>query len=165
MTPDTREATATQNASLNGTTSPQPRDFSAAISKPLTPGVGEATAMQNASLNGTTPDSSDPSLLRDQIFRGFRVHDIPKATLGAPRLGLSMQYIQQRQTYSFSNDFDFWMYRIRKECGPITDQALHADCLRSFKAQYPFRHASRTRGAGDFQYRSRRQSWSSVARQ
>src|SRR5438045_4900251 len=98
----------------------------------------------------------DPSLPRDQIFRGFSMHHIPKATLGAPDLGMSMQSLQQRQTYGFSNNFDFWMYRIRKECGPITDRALHADCVRSFRAQYPLHHASRMKGAGALEYRSTR---------
>jgi hypothetical protein len=159
--PGVGETTATQDAPPNGTTQPATPD----ISDRYPPSVGEASTSHDASLNGTTPKLPDPSLQHEQIFRRFIMHRVPNATQGAPHLGMSMLDTQRRQIYGFSNNFDLWMYRIRKECGPITDRALHVDCVRSFRAQYPLHHARPMKGAGDLEYRSSRHSWSSAARQ
>jgi hypothetical protein len=157
--PGVGEGSATQDASLSGTT----RTAQPEVSGPSPPGVGEGSATQDASLSGTTLNLPDPALKRDQIFRRFTMHQVPKATLGTPHAGMPMQNMQEGQTHDLSNNVAFWMYRERKECGPITDRALRADCVSSFRAQYRLHSAGPTKGTRDSKYWWGRQSWSPAA--
>ena len=168
--PGVGEASITLDASLSGTTRTVRPEVSAPsppgvgeenatqdawtarpeVSGPSLPGVGEASVTQDASLNGTTLSLPDPALQGDKIFRKFSMHQVPKATLGTPHAGMPMQNMQEGQTHDLSNNVAFWMYRERKECGPITDRALRADCVSSFRAQYRLHYAGPTKGTRDF---------------
>ena len=117
------------------------------ISEPLPPSASEGSAIQDASLSGTAQTVPVPAAQRDEVFRGSAMHHDQTANLGAPRVRMPIQNVQQGQSndYYFSTNAAFWIYRLRKECGPIKDRALHADCVRSFRAQYPGHYASPTR--------------------
>ena len=114
-------------------------------SEPLSPSASEGSATQDASLSGTAPMPEElpiPAVQRDRVFPEFEIN------LGPSHEKMPTRNIQQGQSrdYYFSTNAAFWMYHLRKECGPIQeDPALHADCVRSFRAQYPVHHASRTR--------------------
>jgi hypothetical protein len=43
----------------------------------------------------------------------------------------------QRYDYLLSTNGGFRAYRMRKECGPIRDAELHANCIGSFSAYEP----------------------------
>jgi hypothetical protein len=45
----------------------------------------------------------------------------------------------QQYDYLLRTDTNFRVYRIKKECGPITDPALRGNCILSFSAYEPMR--------------------------
>jgi hypothetical protein len=49
--------------------------------------------------------------------------------------------VRQSRSYEYrlSTDATFRRYRLRRECGPITDRELHRDCVSSFTRDYPRR--------------------------
>jgi hypothetical protein len=131
---------------VNGTA----QTLSARISELLPPGVGATSATLDTSLRGAAPNFPDPAAQREQVFREFAMHHIKKPAPAHPMQGgLENQQHRQSYGYYFGNNVAFWIYRERKECGPIRDSALYADCVRSFKAQYPLHHAGQTKGTSD----------------
>jgi len=139
LSPSASEGSATQDASLSGTAPMRPPEVSGAQpgSEPLSPSASEGSATQDASLSGTAPMPEElpiPAVQRDRVFPEFEIN------LGPSHEKMPTRNIQQGQSrdYYFSTNAAFWMYHLRKECGPIQeDPALHADCVRSFRAQYP----------------------------
>lgn len=67
--------------------------------------------------------------------------------LAAQNNAESRQYMRLLQT-----NWNFRQARIRKECGPVTDPQLHANCVASFDRYTPF--AGSTRIAGNTGYPS-----------
>jgi hypothetical protein len=150
VSPSVGAANPTEHGSVNGTA----QVLSARNSELLPPGVGATSATLDTSLSGAVPNFPDPAAQREQVFREFAMQYIQKPAPGAPHRGGSMENQQHRQTYGyyFGNNVAFWIYRERKECGPIRDSALYGDCVRSFKAQYPLHYAGQTKGTGDLKY-------------
>jgi hypothetical protein len=48
-------------------------------------------------------------------------------------------YLSQRYDWLLETNFAFRQYRMRKECSPIDDMALHGDCIASFDTFEPWR--------------------------
>jgi hypothetical protein len=142
------EGTANQDASLSGTAQTPPPEVigTRPVPEPPLPGASEESAAQGASLTGIAPPLTIPAAQRDRVFREFVIHHDQKVNFGASHEKMPTRNIQQGQFHdSSSTNPVFWSYRVRKECGPIQDSVLHADCVRSFKAQYPVHYASPTR--------------------
>jgi hypothetical protein len=148
LLPSGSGGTATQDASLSGTALTRPPEVigTRPVPEPLLPRASEESAAQGASLIGIVPTLPIPATQRDLVFRDFVIHHDHKVNFGASYEKMPTRNIQQGQSHdSSSTSAVFWSYRVRKECGPIQDSVLHADCVRSFKAQYPVRYASPTR--------------------
>jgi hypothetical protein len=147
LLPSGSEGTATQDASLSGTAqTPAPEVIGARpVPEPLLPGVSEESATQGASLSGILPTLPIPAAQRDRIFREFAMHHDQKVSFGSHGKMPTKNMQQGQSHYYSSTNGVFGSYRVRKECGPIQDPALHADCVRSFRTQYPAHYASSTR--------------------
>jgi hypothetical protein len=146
LLPGGSEGTATQEASLSGTALTRPPEVIGTRPVPEPPLPSEESAAQDASLIGIVPTLPIPAAQRDQVFREFVIHHDQKINFGASHEKMPPRNIQQGQSHdSSSTNAVFWSYRVRKECGPIQDSALHADCVRSFRAQYPVHYGSPTR--------------------
>jgi hypothetical protein len=131
---------------LSGTALTRPPEVigTRSVPEPPLPGASEEGAAQGASLIGIVPTLPVPAAQRDRVFREFMIHHDQKVNFGASHEKMPTNNIQQGQSHdSSSTNAVFWSYRLRKECGPIQDSVLHADCVRSFKAQYQVHHARR----------------------
>jgi len=83
----------------------------------------------------------------------------PQANPGDFRGGWSAeQNVRESQLYDrlLQTNLRFRQARMRKECGPITDPQLRADCISSFDQSEPYvgsspprRHYRHYRGAGE----------------
>jgi hypothetical protein len=135
---------------VNGTA----QTLSARNSELLPPGIGATSATLDTSLSGAAPNFPDPAAQREQVFREFTMHHIQKSAPGASHPEGAMENQQHRQSYGyyFGNNVAVWIYRERKECGPIRGSVLYADCVRSFRAQYPLYYAGQTKGTSDLKY-------------
>ena len=149
LQPGASEGSAMQNASLIGTVLTRPPEVIGAqpVSEPLPPGASEGSATADASLIGTVPTPPIPAEKRDQVFREMHQSVHLGGDNAASHEKIPIKHMQQGQSHDhyFSTNAAFWMYRLRKECGPIKYPALHGDCVRSFKAQYPIGYASPAR--------------------
>jgi hypothetical protein len=138
-----------QDASLSGTVMTRPPAVIGAqpVSEPLPPGASEGSATADASLIGTVPTPPIPAEKRDPVFREMHQSVNLGGDDAASHEKIPIKHVQQGQSHDhyFSTNAAFWRYRLRKECGPIKYPALHGDCVRSFKAQYPIRYASPAR--------------------
>jgi hypothetical protein len=143
------EGSAMQDTSLSGTVMTRPPEVIGAqpVSEPLPPGASEGSATADASLIGTVPTPPIPAEKRDPVFREMHQSVHLGGDNAASHEKIPIKHMQQGQSHDhyFSTNAAFWMYRLRKECGPIKYPALHGDCVRSFKAQYPIRYASPAR--------------------
>jgi hypothetical protein len=149
LPPGASEGSAMQNASLIGTVLTRPPEVIGAqpVSEPLPPGASEGSATADASLIGTVPTPPIPAEKRDPVFREMHQSVHLGGDNAASHEKIPIKHMQQGQSHDhyFSTNAAFWMYRLRKECGPIKYPALHGDCVRSFKAQYPIGYASPAR--------------------
>jgi hypothetical protein len=145
LPPGASEGSATQDASLSGTVMTRPPEVIGAqpVSEPLPPGASEGSATADASLIGTVPTPPIPAEKRDPVFREMHQSVNLGGDNAASHEKIPIKHMQQGQSHNhyFSTNAAFWRYRLRKECGPIKYPALHGDCVRSFKAQYPIRYA------------------------
>ena len=148
LPPGASEGSAMQDASLGGTVMTRPPEVIGAqpVSEPLPPGASEG-ATADASLIGTVPTPPIPAEKRDPVFREMHQSVHLGGDNAASHEKIPIKHMQQGQSHDhyFSTNAAFWMYRLRKECGPIKYPALHGDCVRSFKAQYPIGYASPAR--------------------
>jgi hypothetical protein len=148
LPPGASEGSAMQDASLGGTVMTRPPEVIGAqpVSEPLPPGASEG-ATADASLIGTVPTPPIPAEKRDPVFREMHQSVHLGGDNAASHEKIPIKDMQQGQSHDhyFSTNAAFWMYRLRKECGPIKYPALHGDCVRSFKAQYPIGYASPAR--------------------
>ena len=148
LPPGASEGSAMQDASLGGTVMTRPPEVIGAqpVSEPLPPGASEG-ATADASLIGTVPTPPIPAEKRDPVFREMHQSVNLGGDNAASHEKIPIKHMQQGQSHDhyFSTNAAFWMYRLRKECGPIKYPALHGDCVRSFKAQYLIRYASPAR--------------------
>ena len=135
---------------MNGTA----QTLSARNSELLPPDAGATSATLDTSLSGAAPNFPDSAAQREQVFREFAMHRIQNTAPGAPHPEGAMENQQHRRSYGyyFGNNVAFWIYRERKECGPIRASALYADCVRSFKAQYPLHYVGQKKGTSDLKY-------------
>jgi hypothetical protein len=148
LLPSGSEGTATQDASLSGTALTEPLEVigTRPVPEPPLPGGSEERAAQGASLIGRVPALPIPAAQRDPVLREFVIHHDQKVNFGESNEKMPTRNIQQGLSHdSSSTNAVFWRYRVRKECGPIQDSVLHADCVRSFKDQYPIHYTSSTR--------------------
>jgi hypothetical protein len=149
LPPGASEGSAMQDASLSGTVMTRPPAVIGAqpVSEPLPPGASEGSATADASLIGTVPTPPIPAEKRDPVFREMHQSVNLGGDDAASHEKIPIKHVQQGQSHDhyFSTNAAFWRYRLRKECGPIKYPALHGDCVRSFKAQYPIRYASPAR--------------------
>ena len=147
LPPGASEGSAMQDASLSGTVMTRPPEVigAQAVSESLPPGASEGSATADASLIGTVP--TPPAEKRDPVFREMHQSVNLGGDNAASHEEIPIKHMQQGQSYDhyFSTNAAFWRYRLRKECGPIKYPALHGDCVRSFKAQYPIGYASPAR--------------------
>jgi hypothetical protein len=147
LPPGASEGSAMQDASLSGTVMTRPPEVIGAqpVSESLPPGASEGSATADASLIGTVP--TPPAEKRDPVFREMHQSVNLGGDNAASHEEIPIKHMQQGQSYDhyFSTNAAFWRYRLRKECGPIKYPALHGDCVRSFKSQYPIRYASPAR--------------------
>jgi hypothetical protein len=149
LPPGASEGSVMQDASLGGTVMTRPPEVIGAqpVSEPLPPGASEGSATADASLIGTVPTPPIPAEKRDLVFREMHQSVHLGGDNAASHEKIPIKHMQQGQSHDhyFSTNAAFWMYRLRKECGPIKYPALHGDCVRSFKAQYPIGYASPAR--------------------
>jgi len=149
LPPGASEGSAMQDASLSGTVMTRPPEVIGAqpVFEPLPPGASEGSATADASLIGTVPTPPIPAEKRDPVFREMHQSVNLGGDNAASHEKIPIKHMQQGQSHDhyFSTNAAFWRYRLRKECGPIKYPALHGDCVRSFKAQYPIRYASPAR--------------------
>jgi hypothetical protein len=149
LPPGASEGSAMQDASLSGTVMTRPPEVIGVqpVSEPLPPGASEGSATADASLIGTVPTPPIPAEKRDPVFREMHQSVNLGGDNAASHEKIPIKHMQQGQSHDhyFSTNAAFWRYRLRKECGPIKYPALHGDCVRSFKAQYPIRYASPAR--------------------
>jgi hypothetical protein len=106
-------------------------------SEPFLLGINEEAATPDESQGGALPTPAVPTQQRDQPFHEFETHHNQNVGLDGNNAVLREKTAVQSMPKSQSHNAAFWRYRLRKECGPIRDPALSADCVRSFSAQYP----------------------------
>ena len=114
--------------------------------QPSSPGEAALQAKPEAAPEDATPTPSPPGELPGQLFRDFAIRQrhqqaTPDPVTVAPIPKSAAPSARDRQSYEYRlrTNTDFRNSRVKKECGPITDPALHRHCVASFNIHYPGR--------------------------
>ena len=92
--------------------------------------------------NDATPAPPFAAESVDRLFREFRsqqhqqVEPDPGIAASTPKTAAPSVRSSQSSEYRFRTNTDARKSRIRRECGPIKDPALHRDCIASFNIHY-----------------------------
>jgi len=95
--------------------------------------------------NDATPAPAFSGEAADRLFREFRAQQHqqvePDSGIAAstPKTAAPSVRGSQSSEYRLGTNTDARKSRIRKECGPIKDPALHRDCIASFNVRDPGR--------------------------
>jgi hypothetical protein len=95
--------------------------------------------------NDATPAPAFSGEAADRLFREFRaqrhqqVEPDPGIAASTPKTAAPSVRGSQSSEYRLGTNTDARKSRIRKECGPIKDPALHRDCIASFNVRDPGR--------------------------
>jgi hypothetical protein len=131
--------TATPEAPIPETTQLQPGGQPSSSSE----GALQPTAkVENNDAAPAPPFSGEAA---DRLFREFRaqqhqqVEPDPGIAASTPKTAAPSVRGSQSSEYRLGTNTDARRSRIRKECGPIKDPALHRDCIASFNTRDPER--------------------------
>jgi hypothetical protein len=131
--------TAMPEAPIPDTTQLQP------AGQPSSSSEGALQPTPKVENNDATPAPALSGEAADRLFREFRaqqhqqVEPGPGIAASSPKTAAPSARHSQSSEYRLGTNTDARKPRIRKECGPIKDPALHRDCIASFNIRDPGR--------------------------